>query len=223
MFPRSISPDCCSRCGRPDRFWECFFCREAGLVRAVWQVVLLQVAPTGGYAAAGVADRVLRFCGSPCFSHRVEAMSSFLRGPAYTFSRFFEMDRECDGVMYQVLPIPRPRRVRPVGQYRLGVYAGRPGHRGSDAHHFVLSRHIAGFLVPRGLRTRCSCQAVQRRNHAGVWSWCSWCTNAAMLDICHSPPVDRARFPSRDDDDDVGRDGDTDQILTDPRSSWEHW
>ena len=222
MFPRSTTPDCCSRCGRVDLFWECVFCREAGLVRAVWQVVLLQVAPNGGYSAADVADRVLRFCGSPCFEHRVERMSSFLRGPAYTHSICYDMDREFDGVLYQVLPIPRPRRVRPLGQYRLGLHAGRPGHRWNDPVYFVLSRHIAGFLAPRGLRTQCSCHSVQKLADVGTWSRCSSCTNGVMLDICHSPAVDRARLPSRDDDD-VGRHRDTDQILTDPRSTWEHW
>jgi hypothetical protein len=222
MFPRSLTPDCCSRCGRPDLFWECFFCREAGLVRAVWQVVLLQVAPTGGYAAADVADRVLQFCGSPCFEHRVERMSTFLRGPPWTNSPFCQMDRECDDVLCQDLPIPRPRRPLCAGHRLGGFHTGRPGHRGNDSCYFGLSRHIAGFLVPRGLRTRCSCQSVQKLVPGDSWSRCSSCNNAVMLDICHSPVVDRARLPSRDDDD-VGRHRDTDQILTDPRSSWEHW
>jgi hypothetical protein len=167
---------------------------------------------------------VLLFCGSPCFQHRVEALASLLRGPVFTHSVFYEMDREFDGVR-QGPPIPRRRRVRYLGQFSgLGLHAGWPGYRRNDPVYFVLSRYIAGFLAPRGQQsTRCDCYSVQKLVDVGTWSRCSLCTNAVMLDICHSLVVDRARLPSRGDDDDVGRDGDTHQILTHPRSVWEHW
>ena len=209
----------CSRCGRADLLWECVFCREAGLVRAVWQVVLLRVAPWGGFAAAHVVDRVLRFCGSPCFDQRVSGMSAMLRGGPWTHSPFFDLDQEFDAVLNQWLPLPRPRRPRPV---RLGgFHAGRPGHRGNDLAHFVLSRHIVGFIAPRTLLTRCSCQPVQLLVDVGTWRRCSACTNRVLLDLClgfgrASGVVDRARLPSRDDDDNH-------QILSKPRSSWEYW
>ena len=220
MLPSTTTPRC-SRCGRVDLFWECVFCREAGLVRSVWRVVLLQVARGGGYAAADVVDRVLRFCGSPCFEYRVNALSDFLRGGPWTYSPFFQLDQEFDAVLHQCLPIPRPRRLRPVG-YRLGgSHAGRPGHRGNDLAHFVLSRHIVGFIAPRKLLTRCSCQPVQLLVDVGTWRRCSACMNGVLLDLCvgfgrASRVVDRDRLPSRDDDDNH-------QILSKPRSSWEYW
>ena len=221
MFPRAITQDFCSRCGRSGLFWDCCYCREAGLVRSVWQVVLLRIRPTGGYVAADVAHRVLILCGSPCFQTRVEGLSKFLRGPPYTYSIFNDMDRDFDDVLRLRLPIPRSRFGCLFGPRFVGLRSGGPGHRRTDACFFVLSRHIVGLLAPRGLRTRCCCHSVQRRSNVGQWAWCSFCTNAVMLDICHSVVVDLGRLPSLARDD--RRDGDTEQILTQPCSSWEHW
>ena len=218
----SIRESRCSRCGRADVLWDCVFCREAALVRAVWQVVLLRVAPRGGFAAAHVVRDVLRFCGSPCFDYRVSAMSGMLRGGPWTHSPFFDLDQEFDAVLNQLLPVPRPRRPRSV-DYCGGGFSnvwGRPGHCGNELVHFVLSRHIAGFIVPRKLLTWCSCQPRQLVD-VGAWRRCSACTNAVLLELClglgrASRMVDRSCLPSRDDDDD-------DQILSKPRSSWEYW
>ena len=218
----SNRPDRCSRCGRADLLWDCVFCREAGLVRAVWQVVLLRVVPRGGFVAADVVDRLLRLCGSPCFEYRVSAMSDFFRGGPWTHSPFFDLDQQFDAVLRQMVPVPRPRRPRPV-HHRGGGLPNvwvLPGHRGNDLSYFVLSRHIAGFIVPRSFVTRCSCQPRQLVD-VGAWRRCSACTNAVLRDLClgfgrSSPMVDRSCLPSRDDDDD-------EQILSKPLSSWEHW
>ena len=215
----SIREPRCSRCGRADVLWDCVLCREAALVRAVWQVVLLRVARRDGFVAAHVVDRVLLFCGSPCFQRRVLAMSDMLRGPPWTLSPFFQLDQVFDAVLHQMLPVPRPRRPRRVLGWGLPTVWGRPGHRRNDVSFFVLSRHIAGFIVPRHLVRRCSCQPCQLVD-VRAWRRCSVCTNAVLLDLClgfgRSGMVDRSCLPSRDHDDD-------EQMSSQSRSSWEHW
>ena len=215
----SIREPRCSRCGRADVLWDCVHCREAALVRAVWQVVLLRVAPWGGLLTAHVVDRLLLFCGSHMFDQRVSMMSDALRGAPWTHSPFFQLDQVFDAVLHQMLPVPRSRRPRRGLGWGLPNVWGRPGHRGNDLQHFVLSRHIAGFIVPRKLVTSCSCQPRQEMD-VGAWRRCSGCTHAVLLDLCLgfglSGILDRSSLPSRDDDD-------NEQVLSKPRSSWEHW
>ena len=229
------SGDVCDRCGRALSFGHCHECREARLVRLVWQVVLWRLAPGG--LAAYVVGRVLGFCGSPLFEKRVMVMSDMLRGGPWTHSPFYVLDREFGVVLSQgPLTLPVPRRPSVAGvETRGGLStAGLPGHRGNDLGYFDLSRHIVVFIAPRitASLARCVCKPKQRRAERREWLRCGACTHGALLEICFGATSD-VLVPERGDlagsgrsldgfSDDRDGDGEWDRLVS-RGSPWELW